>query len=113
MPITRNNICLDCENCHFKQTNSSSSFQIEVPVESLLSGRKGRALILCEVYQDRHELTVLSLEGPSGFELQLDELEKEYLGNLLETVAKKQLCGNKALCPEEVVSTVLSSVKAE
>ena len=103
MSLIKENLCLQCESCHYSGGEHGGSFQLEVPIEDVLTGRKGTAFIECEVMENKHHLTLLYIQDPTGFEMKLSAEERRRLEKVLDMVAGKKLCGNKGICPEEVV----------
>ena len=106
MSLTKNDLSLECKSCQFGSGSGDSCFQLSVPVEDLLTGRKGMAFVECIVEGDEHRLTLLHIQDPSGEEMQLSDDEIVRLGKCLEFVAEKKLCGSEKLCPDEVVHQV-------
>lgn len=106
MPLTKEKVRLDCENCRYCGEWGSNSFELEVPVEDGITGLKGQARIACEVAAGGHRITLIHFHDLAGNEQPLDTEQRRRLDSLLQLVAEKELCGNERLCPKQVVDRV-------
>jgi len=107
MSLEKNGLVIDCEHCVCRSEDGHGAFSIDVPVSDRESGVTGLARIRCEVSSERHsvELGDLALDkqdAPPGAVRTM----RERAAPVLAYVAQKRVCGNRHICPPDVIRIV-------
>ena len=107
MSLTKNGLLIDCEHCVCRSEDGRGGFGIDVPISDRDSGVTGIARIRCVVSAGGHRVELDS--WALGAEQMPDDVVKAIRARAdqaLEYVAKKRICGNRDICPSEVVRIV-------
>ena len=106
MSLKKHDVIVACEQCRFRSSNSGGSFDVTVPLKDARSGIKGIARLQCTVSSDRHDLELREwLDDEQQSITPSANIEKRVL-LLLDDAADHRICGNRHLCPPEVVRAV-------
>lgn len=104
--MKKHGLTIDCAHCQFIHTQQQDSFDVVVPVADEQAGLSGSAKLHCRVSADVHSVELTGWYCaevpviPAGGELD------RRLTAALDFVAEKRVCGNRHLCPKEVVEVV-------
>jgi len=109
--MTKNGVSIDCEQCKFDSIGRKNEFLVSVPVKSEVEEKKRIATISCEITPQRHRIDLVRLTTSSGTPVVMDSNTQHKLAKVLESVGDKKVCGNKNVCPKEVVELVQSIEK--
>lgn len=101
MSLNKHNISIACENCSYQGVSSDDphSFFVRVRIEDESSGQSSYAMVECHVDQDTHDIRLIDLDEASGIDV-------ERLRKALANVSASRVCGNKRICPAEIVRIV-------
>jgi len=106
MSLKKNEFVIACEHCAYGTDDGADGFVVTVPLRDERSGLKGIARLKCAVSPRRHKV---HLQQWLDDELQPirppADVEKRLL-RVLWHVGEKRVCGNRHLCPSEVVRAV-------
>ena len=111
--MKKHGIAIDCANCQFIASHSTGDFAVSVPVTDEASELAGQATLHCRVSSQAHDVELAKLHFPEASMAATDrELDRRLTG-ALEFVAEKRLCGNRSLCPTEVVELVEKATRTD
>ena len=105
--MKKHGLVIDCGNCEFIGARDVDNFDVVVPVVDETAETKGCARLRCHVSPQTH--TVELAEWSSSDDASIIRLDGEFgrhLSTALDYVAERRLCGNRTLCPKEVVNIV-------
>ena len=106
MSLKKYGVVVDCGRCEFASGNGRGSFEVTVPLSDIASGTEGTAKLLCSVSSERHEVVLKAWNDSETHPIKPSpEIEKR-LGAALAHVAKHRICGNRTICPFEIVQIV-------
>ena len=106
MSLRKKDFVVDCEHCVFGMSDGVGSFNVTVPLRDNASDIKGMARLKCSVSPDRHEVELKQWLDDGLRPIQPSASVEKRLLQMLDFVANKRICGNRHLCPPEVVRTV-------
>ena len=107
MGLTKNGLVIDCEQCVCRSEDGRGGFDIDVPVSDRDSGFTGIARIRCAVSSAGHKVELDSWAvGAEQTPEDVIGAIRERADLVLEYVAQKRICGNRDICPSEVVRIV-------
>lgn len=109
MSIEKRHIAIACEQCRFCREDGCGGFDVEVPISDKEQGIQGLARIHCVTDESSHRVELESWQDADGTPLSPPEDTSQRLGEALELVAQRRLCGNGKLCPQEIVRVVARS----
>lgn len=98
---------IQCEQCRYLRGDDAGGFEVAVPVSLGGTGVAGVATLRCRVAAERHEVALTALRDDAGLrrlEPPPDAMEK--VSAALDAVARHRICGNRNLCPRDVVRIV-------
>ena len=107
MSLKRNGLVIGCEHCVCRSEDDRGGFGIDVPISDRETGVAGIARIRCVVSPEGH--TVELDNWAPGEERTPEDVVgaiRERADLVLEYVAQKRICGNRDICPSEVVRIV-------
>lgn len=106
MSLKKNQFIVDCEHCTCSRSDGAGGFVVTVPLRDSSSGLEGTARLRCSITPYRHEIELKQWLDEEQHPIQAAaDIEKRLL-NLVDHVADKRVCGNRHLCPAEVVRTI-------
>ena len=107
MSLTKNGLVIDCEHCVCRSEDGRGGFGIDVPISDRDSGVTGIARIRCVVSSGHHTVELHSW-APGAEQTPEDVVSaiRARADRALEYVAQKRICGNRDICPSEVVRIV-------
>ena len=106
MSLKRHGVGIDCGRCRCASSDGCGGFDVVVPVSDSEADVAGTATLHCSVSPERHQVELgewhdadLRPVRPSA------ETEQRILA-ALGHVAEHRVCGNRKICPAEVVRIV-------
>lgn len=111
--MKKHGIAIDCARCKFIASQSEGRFAVTVPVTDESSGLAGQATLHCQVSSQAHCVELSKLDSRETPVIEAGSGLDQRLASALDYVAKKRLCGNRSLCPAEVVSVVEMASRAD
>ena len=106
MSINRANVRIECSQCEFASSAGAGSFDVIVPVNDAATGIAGLAELHCTVGADLHTVELTEWRNDQGQIIEPSEDLRHRLTDTLGFVAERRVCGNRHLCPTEVVRVV-------
>ena len=106
--MNKSGVSIDCEHCKFDSVGRNNDFLVSVPVRSDVEEQTKIAMINCEITPYRHQINLVQLTTSFGTPVEIDSNTQQNLTKVLELVGNKKVCGNKNVCPKEVVKLVHS-----
>ena len=95
---------MDCAHCQFSGGDGCGGFDVDVPIADERGDDTGTATLHCVVSKGKHGVTLTRWVDHEGRVIDPEQAVQTRLATALGYVAEKRLCGNRKLCPSEVVS---------
>ncbi len=111
MKIKRKDITVDCEHCVYSSSDNRGNFEITVPIIDSETGISGPANLRCGVSAKGHTVELLEWRGFNGHQSQSLEDLVQRVSATLDFVAERRICGNRNICPSEVIQVVEENSK--
>ena len=105
MSLKKHGVIVDCEHCKYASTNDCG-FNIIVPVCDSEAGITGTAKLHCTVSAECHRVELTEWQEANRFSIQSSENLKQRIAVMLDFVADHRICGNRNICPSEVIRIV-------
>jgi hypothetical protein len=107
MSLVKNGLVIDCEQCVCRSEDGRGGFGIDVPIIDRATGVAGIARIRCVVSSEGHTVELASW-APGEKQPPEDVVStiRARADQTLDYVAQKRICGNRDICPSEVVRIV-------
>jgi hypothetical protein len=109
MRLNKLGIVVDCKQCTYTSSDDPGAFDVIVPIIDSETGISGPAKLHCTISKEQHAVELLEWQdvnldpAPSSGNLQ------QRVTDALSIVAEHQVCGNRKICPSEVVEIVEES----
>jgi hypothetical protein len=104
--MKRHGVTIDCSRCRFVGSRDHEGFDVVVPVADEGSGLTGHARLHCRVSSQTHVVEFVEWQDREAPVVSAGSALDRRLTGALQFVAEKQLCGNRSLCPSQVVDVV-------
>ena len=99
-------VVVGCSNCRYVSAGESGSFDVLVPIGDSETGLAGTARLHCKVSRRSHSVELSDWCDQGQHALQPPDDLGRRLSKALGFVAQQRICGNRAICPAEVVKLV-------
>ena len=106
MSLRKEQFTVSCEHCRCGESDGGGEFVVTVPLRDNLSGLKGKARLRCSVSPSRHNVELEQWLDDDSHPIQPSADVEERLLQVVDYVADKRVCGNRNICPPDVVRTV-------
>lgn len=106
MSLKKCGVVVGCERCEIASSNGRGSFEVMVPLSDIATGIKGTAKLLCSVTSEHHEVELKEWNDSGTHPILPSSEIQQRLGAALAHVANHRICGNRKICPSEVVQIV-------
>lgn len=106
MSLKKFDVVVTCENCRWRRTDDTAHFEVEVPIADLQSDIQGIARLRCGIEPGRHTVELLSWRDATDRPLLPSGDTADRARAALDYVGEKRICGNRRICPPEVVQAV-------
>ena len=106
MILKKYGVAVDCGRCEYASGNSRDSFEVTVPVSDTATGTAGTAKLLCSVSFERHDVELKEWNDAGTHPIRPSSETQRRLFAALDHVASHRICGNRQICPSEVVQIV-------
>ncbi|MEJ2453134.1 MAG: hypothetical protein P8103_03135 [Candidatus Thiodiazotropha sp.] len=106
MSLKKHGVIVDCEHCIYTNNDGRSCFDITVPISDSETGASGQASLHCSVTAEQHIIELTKWQDADHHLIQITEKLKNRVSSALNYVADHRICGNRKLCPSEVVRVV-------
>jgi hypothetical protein len=106
MGIKKHGIIVDCKHCEYTSSDDPGAFDITVPIIDSETGVSGPARLHCSVSAKRHVVELLEWHDFNHHPTESVESLRQRVSATLGFVADRQVCGNRKICPSEVVQIV-------
>ena len=97
---------MGCDRCAYASSDDQGGFDVIVPVTDEVGQQGGIATLRCRISPDTHDVKLISLLNSSGEPVSYDAATQQRLISMLRFVEDRRICGNKNICPTEVVDIV-------
>jgi hypothetical protein len=106
MSLKKHGVILDCEQCTCTSSDDHGGFDVTVPISDSDTDTAGPARLCCIVSPERHTVELKEWQDADYHPVQLSENLQKRVSALLTSIADKRVCGNRNICPPEVVRIV-------
>ena len=106
MRMKKYGVVVGCSNCRYVSAGGPDSFDVLVPISDSETGLAGTARLHCKVSRRSHSVALSDWCDHGQHALQPSEDLRQRLSKALSFVAQHRICGNRAICPAEVVKLV-------
>jgi hypothetical protein len=106
MGLKKHGVVVGCEHCRYQTKGGVGGFDVIVPLCDTSSGTKGIARLRCSVSSSRHAVELKQWHDNRQQPIKPSAEIMKRLSQALDFVAGKRICGNRHLCPPEVVRIV-------
>lgn len=106
MSLKKNGITVDCKYCIYISSDDRGAFDITVPIMDSETGISGPAKLRCNVSPKGHAVELLEWRDFNHHPTQPTESLQQRVSATLTFVAERQVCGNRNICPSEVIHIV-------
>ena len=104
--MNRHGVTIDCASCQFAASHNEDSFDVIVPVADEGGDLAGKAKLRCRVSSQTHVVEMAEWHCREAPVIQAGSDLDRRLRDVLDFIAEKRLCGNRSLCPSQVVDVV-------
>jgi hypothetical protein len=101
MNLKQYDIIVDCKHCVYSSSDGRGVFDITVPIIDSDTGISGPARLRCIVSPERHTIELQEWQPVQS----VDKLQQR-VSAAFNVVADRQVCGNRNICPSEVIRFV-------
>ena len=106
MSIKKHGVIVDCEHCMYQKQDGRGCFDITVPISDIATGTSGQATLHCTLSAERHNVELTQWQDAYNRLIQITESIQNRVASALGFVADRRICGNRNLCPSEVIRVV-------
>ena len=106
MALKKSDIEVQCAHCEYLSSDKIGSFDITVPITDLTTGTCQLATLQCAVSTEEHRLKLLDWNLESDNTTRVSDDFQRRMSAVLAFIAEHKICGNRKLCPAEVVEIV-------
>jgi hypothetical protein len=106
MGLKKHGVIVDCEHCICTSTDDHGGLDVSVPVSDRETGIAGPAKLHCTVSPEYHTVELIEWQDADDHPIQPSENLQERVSAALSFVADRRVCGNRNICPSEVIRFV-------
>jgi hypothetical protein len=106
MSLTQYGIQIACEHCQCARSDGHGGFEVTVPLSDGETGGVGTATLHCRVVAAHHRVELRDWRDGGQRPVAVDTSARRRLAAALGFVAEHRICGNRHICPADVVRIV-------
>lgn len=106
MNLKQYDIIVDCKHCVYSSSDGRGVFDITVPIIDSDTGISGPARLRCIVSPERHTIELQEWHDINHQPVQSVDKLQQRVSAAFNVVANRQVCGNRNICPSEVIRFV-------
>jgi len=106
MGLKKHGITVDCEHCKYTSSDDRGGFDITVPIIDSETGVSGPARLRCIVSAKQHAVELLEWDDLDHHPDEPVKSLQQRVSATLNFVAERRVCGNRNICPSEVIRIV-------
>jgi hypothetical protein len=106
MALKKQGINVDCVNCKCASSDDCGSFNVTVPICDSETGIAGTAKLHCTVSAARHQIELVAWRDARSRTISPSSKIQPRISAALTFVAEHRICGNRHICPAEVIRVV-------
>jgi len=103
MNLKKHGIIVDCEHCKYNSSDDRGVFDITVPIIDSETGISSPAKLRCMVSPERHTVELQEWHEINRQPSRSIERLQQRISAVLNFIANRQVCGNRHICPSEVI----------
>ena len=104
--MKKHGITVDCERCVYNASKDRGVFDITVPIADSETGVSGPAKLRCGAFPEGHTVDLLEWQGLGQRDDRSAAGLQQRISATLAVFAERRICGNRNICPSEVVRIV-------
>ena len=104
--LKKNGVTVDCKQCVFDASAGRGVFEITVPIIDSETGNSGPARIRCRTGSGHHTVDLLEWRELDQQNTQSAAGLQQRVSAVLDFLAERRICGNRNICPSQVVEIV-------
>lgn len=106
MTLKKHGMELHCNECKLRICDDSGNFDISVPLHDAESNLRGTAELSCHVSAENHRVELKQWVDNQEHPIEPATGDWQRVTKALEFVAEQRICGNRKVCPVDVVELV-------
>ena len=106
MNLKQYGIIVDCEHCVYDSSDDQGVLRITVPIIDSDTGISSPASLRCTVSPERHSVEFWEWHDINHQSVQPVDKLQQRVSAAFNVVANRQVCGNRNICPPEVIRFV-------
>ena len=106
MRLNKHGITVDCKNCVCTSSNNRGAFEVTVPIIDSETGISSPAKLHCFVSTEQHAVELLEWQDINHDPAPSTDNLQQRISAALTFVADHQVCGNRKICPSDVIRIV-------
>ena len=103
MSLKHHGITIDCTHCRFACADGPGSFDVEVPLGDARNHIEGTARLRCTLSAAADLVELKDWRSSSGRQIDAPYDTRQRLDAALDAIAMHRVCGNRDICPAEIV----------
>lgn len=104
--LTKHGVTVRCEQCRFVASDQRGGFDVAVPIGASDCGVAGTARLHCIVAPEGHQVALVEWHDADRRPVEASDEVRQRLTAALGFVAEQRICGNRRVCPAEIVRIV-------
>jgi len=106
MSFKKYGVTVCCEDCVCGSNDGDGNFDVTVPVSDSESRIAGTATLHCAVSREHHQVELREWKDADHLSISPTETVQRRISAALAFVADQRICGNRHICPAEVIQIV-------
>jgi len=106
MSLKKHGVIVDCEHCTCTSSDDHGGFDVTVPVSDSETDIAGPAKLHCTVSPEHHTVELTEWRDADHHSVRPSKDLQQRISAALTVVEDCRLCGNRNICPSEVIRVV-------
>ncbi len=103
MSLISAGVIVDCKKCKFLSASGNDSFDVTVSINDKETNIAGTAKLHCTISGKHHRVELTEWKPTDHHAMQSSDNFLNRVSMALDLIADQRLCGNRNLCPFEVI----------
>ena len=106
MELKKQGILFDCVNCKYASSDGCGGFDVTVPLSDSETGISGTAKLHCTISPACHQVELVDWHDVGFHTIRPSRNIQPRISTALAFVAEHRICGNRHICPSEIIRVV-------
>ncbi len=106
MSLKSAGIIVNCESCKYLSASDQGGFDVTVAINDVETGIAGLARLHCTTTDKHHSVELTEWNPVDNYSKRPTENFLKRVGVILDFFANQRICGNRKICPSEVIRIV-------